>query len=116
VIRTFGHFEDEITKLKSFSPGIVIQSQSGRTVVSVADGIVAYVGNLRGYDNFVIMDHGDQYYTTYGGLGEALVSPNEYVLAGSELATIGIDGEVKFELRRGREPLDPIKWIRIDSF
>ncbi|MEW5994434.1 MAG: peptidoglycan DD-metalloendopeptidase family protein [Candidatus Zixiibacteriota bacterium] len=116
VVKAFGHFQDEVTRLKSFSPGITIESRAGRDVVAVADGTVAYVGNLRGYDNFVIIDHGDQYYSTYGGLGKTMVKPNEYVLSGTALATTNGEGLVKFELRRGREPLDPVKWIRIDSF
>jgi septal ring factor EnvC (AmiA/AmiB activator) len=71
---------------------------------------------LRGYGNFVIINHGDRYYSTYGGLGKMSVGTNEYVLAGTTLAQAGKEGLVKFELRHGREPLDPVKWIRIDSF
>ena len=29
---------------------------------------------------------------------------------------IGNAGVVKFELRKGRDPLDPIEWVKIDSF
>ncbi len=112
----FGHSVDEITKLKSFSPGISIRGRAGRDVVTVADGKVVYVGNLRGYGNFVIIDHDGQYYSTYGGLGTAQVEVNQYLPAGTLLAKAGRDGLVKFELRHGREPLDPVKWIRIDSF
>ena len=32
------------------------------------------------------------------------------------LGDAGEDGILKFELRKGREPLDPIKWIKFDSF
>ncbi|TET96618.1 MAG: hypothetical protein E3J26_00965, partial [Candidatus Zixiibacteriota bacterium] len=116
IVIGFGHSQDEITKLKSFSPGITIKGKPGRIVVAVADGTVAYVGSLRGYGNFVIINHGDRYYSTYGGLGKMSVGTNEYVLAGTTLAQAGKEGLMKFELRHGREPLDPVKWIRIDSF
>ena len=116
IVIGFGHSQDEITKLKSFSPGITIKGKPGRKVAAVADGTVAYVGNLRGYGNFVIINHDDRYYSTYGGLGKMSVGTNEYVLAGTTLAQAGKEGLVKFELRHGREPLDPVKWIRIDSF
>ncbi len=112
----FGYSQDEITKLRSFSPGITIEGMPGQKVVAVADGTVAYIGSLRGYDNFVIIDHGDRYYSTYGGLGKTSVNANEYLLAGTTLAQAGKEGMVKFELRHGREPLDPVKWIRIDTF
>lgn len=116
IVVGFGHSQDEITKLKSFSPGITIKGKLGRKVVAVADGTVAYVGSLRGYGEFVIMNHGDRYYSTYGGLGKTSVNTNEYLLAGTTLGQAGEEGLVKFELRHGREPLDPVKWIRIDSF
>jgi septal ring factor EnvC (AmiA/AmiB activator) len=116
IVVGFGHSQDEITKLKSFSPGITIKGKLGRKVVAVADGTVAYVGNLRGYGKFVIINHGDRYYSTYGGLGKTSVNTNEYLLAGTTLGQAGEEGLVKFELRHGREPLDPVKWIRIDSF
>jgi len=116
IVIGFGHSRDEITKLKSFSPGITIKGKPGQKVVAVADGTVAYVGSLRGYGNFVIINHGDRYYSTYGGLGKTSVNTNEYLLAETTLAQAGKEGLVKFELRRGREPLDPVKWIRIDSF
>jgi len=77
---------------------------------------VVYVGSLRGYGNFIIIDHDDQYYSTYGGLGKTSVEVNEYVLAGTTLASVGEKGQVKFELRHKREPLDPVKWIKIESF
>jgi septal ring factor EnvC (AmiA/AmiB activator) len=112
----FGELIHPVTKLKSFSAGISIKTGPGQKVVAVASGTVAYVGNLRGYGNFIIINHDDRYYTTYAGLGEMLVSVNEYVLAGNKVASAGDDGIVKFELREGRNPLDPIKWISIDSF
>ncbi len=116
IVVVFGHSEDKVTKLKSFSPGITIKGKAGGRVTAVADGTVAYIGNLRGYGNFVIIDHGDQYYSTYGGLGKTSVEINEYVVAGTTLALADRAGRVRFELRHGREPLDPVKWIRIDSF
>ncbi len=116
IVVGFGNHVDPVTKLKSFSPGITIKGKSGRKVVAVADGTVVYVGNLRGYGNFIIINHDDRYFSTYGGLGKTAVKTSEYVVAGTTLAYAGSDGLVKFELRKGRTPLDPVKWIRLDSF
>jgi lipoprotein NlpD len=85
-------------------------------VAAVASGTVAYVGNLRGYGNFIIINHDDRFYTTYAGITEVTVSVGEYVLAGNKLAEVAGEGVVKFELREGRTPLDPIEWISIESF
>ena len=112
----FGKSVDKTTNLKSFSPGISIQGRAGQPVYSIAAGSVAYVGDLRGYGNFVIIDHDGIYFTTYAGIAQANVQSGELVAGGTNLGEAGPDGLIKFELRKGREPLDPIKWISIDAF
>ena len=112
----FGNSVDKMTNLKSFSPGISIQGSAGRPVYSVAAGSVAYVGDLRGYGNFVIIDHDGIHFTTYAGIALAEVRSGELVAGGTKLGEAGPEGLIKFELRKGREPLDPIKWISIDAF
>lgn len=112
----FGKAVDKTTNLKSFSPGISIQGKAGQPVYSIAAGSVAYVGDLRGYGNFVIIDHDGIYFTTYAGIARAEVLSGELVAGGTKLGEAGPDGLIKFELRKGREPLDPIKWISIDAF
>ncbi len=116
IVTSFGASVDPVTNLRSFSPGIMIKGKSGRQVAAVASGTVAYIGELRGYGNFVIMDHDGEYYSTYAGLGQVSATQGQYVQSGWKLAVAGPDGMVKFELRRGRKPLDPVRWIRIDSY
>ena len=112
----FGKSVDKTTNLKSFSPGISIQGRAGQPVYSIAAGSVAYVGDLRGYGNFVIIDHDGIYFTTYAGIVRAEVVSGELLAGGTKLGEAGPEGLIKFELRKGREPLDPIKWISIDAF
>lgn len=115
IVETFGSKVHPVTHLKSFSPGVTIKAAAGRPVTAVAAGTVAYIGHLRGYGKFVILDHGDQYYSTYAGLDRVSVSVGRYMHAGDQLAEAASDGRVKIELREGREPLDPVKWIRFDA-
>ena len=116
VLVPFGPAVDPVTNLRSFSPGITIKARAKTPVRAIGTGEVAYVGNLRGYGKFIIINHDDQYYSTYAGLGEPSVQIGDFVTSSTELAGLGDDGQLKFELRKGREPLDPIPWIRIDSF
>ncbi|MCP4684866.1 MAG: peptidoglycan DD-metalloendopeptidase family protein [bacterium] len=111
----FGLHVHEVTRLESFSPGITIEGRAGRTVYAVASGTVAYAGNLRGYGNFVIINHDHQYYTTYAGLETVQVAQGQFLTARTKLGVSDSDGVIKFELRKGREPLDPVKWIKIES-
>lgn len=116
IIVPFGSAVHPVTHLKSFSPGIAIQGKPNAPVTSVGEGTVAYTGSLRGYGNFVIVDHDGVYFTTYAGLGETSVSIGQPVNAGSKLGTADQSGVVRFELRKGREALDPAEWIRLDAF
>ena len=116
ILGSFGESVDKVTKLKSFSPGIEVLGVPGDGVYAVAAGSIAYVGDLRGYGKFVIIDHDGQYFTTYAGLEQPLVIVGELVATGMKIGSSNVEGLVRFELRKGREPLDPIQWISIDAF
>ncbi|HVP06603.1 MAG TPA: peptidoglycan DD-metalloendopeptidase family protein [Candidatus Acidoferrum sp.] len=116
VILAYGTSVHPVTKLKSFSPGITIKGKPGDPVNAVSSGTVIYTGNLRGYGNFVIINHDNQYFTTYAGLDKIAVSTDQRVQAGTTVGDAADDGLVKFELRKGRQTLDPVEWIRIESF
>lgn len=111
----YGWKTDKKTYLKSFSPGIEITGNKKSAVYSVADGVIAYIGTLRGYGNFLIVEHEDGYYSMYSGLESLIVKENHVVRRGEKLGNTPT-GVIKFELRRGRDPIDPIEWIKIDSF
>jgi septal ring factor EnvC (AmiA/AmiB activator) len=116
IVVPFGSATDPITRLQSFSPGVTIQAAPGTPVKAVGAGEVAYVGNLRGYGQFIIINHDDQYYTTYAGLASLEVTTGDFVSSSKVLGPLDANGRLKFELRKGREPLDPVTWIRLDSF
>lgn len=111
----YGWKTDPVSNLKSFSPGIEISCQKKAAVKAVAPGVVAYIGTLRGYGNFLIIEHEDGYYSMYSGLENLIVEQNQIVGQGEKIGNVPT-GNIKFELRKGRESIDPIGWLRIDSF
>lgn len=116
IISSFGWKTDKYTKLKSFSPGIDIKPSPGHTAVATcAPGRVVYVGTLRGYRNFVIVEHDDDYYTTYAGLENIAVELDDLLDTGQPVGTGG-ENQVHFEIRKGREHLDPVIWLDINGF
>jgi septal ring factor EnvC (AmiA/AmiB activator) len=114
IIKGFGWKTDKTTKLKSFSPGIEISGKKKAPVMAIAPGVTAYVGNLRGYGNFVIVEHEDGFYSTYAGLDNLVIEQGQIVDAGDKLGNAPT-GVIKFELRQGREAIDPMEWMRIDA-
>jgi|CXWL01.1.fsa_nt_gi septal ring factor EnvC (AmiA/AmiB activator) len=116
IVTPYGPLVDSVTKLKSFSPGITIRAAASSEITSVAAGQIVYAGELRGYGQFVIVQHDYEHFTTYAGLGEILVQRGDRVESGTIVGQAREDGLVKFELRKGRESLDPLTWFRLDSF
>ncbi len=96
--------------------GIDIKTSPGSKVRAVAPGEVSFAGPLTGFGNCIIVGHGDGFYTLYGHLESLLVTQGYRV---GEGAAIGYIGETStpqgavlhFEIRKGKAPLDPGKWL-----
>lgn len=104
--------------------GIDIAADKGDSVMVVLDGTVHYIGNNNdGYGQFVLVRHNIRLpgkpnapiVTVYGNLGKVLVRPNETVRAGQKIAEVGSSGgldKLRFELRQGGQPLDPMIYLQ----
>jgi murein DD-endopeptidase MepM/ murein hydrolase activator NlpD len=85
-------------------------------VTAAADGLVAAVGELAGFEGYgtvVLVDDGESWSTLYAHLARADVAPGEWVVAGQPLGLAGCTGSctgthLHFELRRGGVPVDPL--------
>jgi murein DD-endopeptidase MepM/ murein hydrolase activator NlpD len=97
--------------------GINIAAPRGAPVSAVEGGEVAYAGNeLKGYGNLVLIKHPDGYITAYAHCDELLVKRGEKVGRGQVIAKVGTTGGVSepqlhFELRRGKQPVDPKEFL-----
>ncbi|HET8759649.1 MAG TPA: peptidoglycan DD-metalloendopeptidase family protein [Nitrospiria bacterium] len=94
--------------------GIDIKIAQREAIRAVADGKVAYASPLKGYGNVVIIDHGDQYLSLYANASSIRVHPGDDVGAGEplgEASAEGGDDRMYFELRHGKNPLDPLRWL-----
>lgn len=116
IVRRFGTIKDK-RGIKLTNPGIDIKGLSGSNVLAAATGMVIYINWLRGYGQFIIIDHGDGYYTLYANLIDIYVESGDMVRAGESIAKIGDLGSVEgpnlhFELRLRKESLDPLNWLR----
>jgi lipoprotein NlpD len=94
--------------------GIQIAVPEGTPVRAAADGVVAYVGDsIPSLGGLVIIKHGDGYTTVYGNADKLLVQRGQAVKRGQEIAVSGTSGAVTqpslhFEVRKGRDPIDPL--------
>lgn len=96
--------------------GIDIKTLAGSEISAIHKGKVVYVGQLRGYGNLLIIDHGQQYYSLLSRAAEFYKKEGEMV-AGGEVVGImsdqgGLLGEgLHFEIRHGADSQDPLEWV-----
>ncbi|PSJ80580.1 peptidoglycan DD-metalloendopeptidase family protein [Neisseria iguanae] len=84
-------------------------------VNSIAAGNVVYTGELEGYGNVVVVDHGDKYVSVYSGLNEIGVVKGYSVGQGHKIGTSGTlpSGEegLYLEIRYNGQNMNPLSWI-----
>ena len=110
VVQSFGKVVHPVYKTVVMNTGIDIAISGTTTVTCVAAGRVLYVGSMRGYGNFVMVDHGDKYLTIYSQLARISIENNEDIAPSGVLGTA--QGQVHFEIRRSTDPVDPEEWLR----
>lgn len=69
--------------------GISIRTRPKATVVSPADGWVAFAGPFRSYGRLLILNAGGGYYVLLAGMDQINVDVGQFVLAGEPVATMG---------------------------
>lgn len=117
VTRRFGRFRHPEYGTVTFNSGIDISTRTGEPVRAVARGRVEYAGDLSGYGNCIIVNHGGGYYTLYARTARIFVSQGATVERGAVIAEAGRDadgpgGSIHFEIRRSKTALDPGEWLR----
>jgi septal ring factor EnvC (AmiA/AmiB activator) len=115
VIATFGQ-QDPRYQLKKFQRGIVLRVAQAAPVRAVAGGTVVHAGPFRGYQDLVVLDHGQGLYTVYGHLEKAAPDKGAWADAGSILGQATYQPEdqaynVYFEIRVNGRPEDPLQWL-----
>ncbi len=96
--------------------GIDISGSRGQAVKAAASGRVVYAGNaLRGYGNLIIIKHNDDFLSAYAHNDKILVSDQQEVKAGQEIAKMGSTGTnaviLHFEIRYKGKSVDPVRYL-----
>jgi septal ring factor EnvC (AmiA/AmiB activator) len=94
------------------SHGIEIEVSGELPVKSVWSGKVVFANVFKGYNNLLIIDHGDGYYTLYAQTSQLSCNVGDKISRGQVVAqTDGSGGRFYFEIRKGGTPLDPKDWL-----
>lgn len=101
-------------RAESDGPGLEFRAPVGTAVRAVTAGRVAFSDRYGSYGRLVILDHGDGYYTVYGGLGAVEVRVGDDLSRSARIGSIGTDfspSALFFEVRKGTRTLEPRGWL-----
>jgi septal ring factor EnvC (AmiA/AmiB activator) len=101
-------------RAESDGPGLEFRAPVGTAVRAVTAGRVAFSDRYGSYGRLVILDHGDGYYTVYGGLGAVEVRVGDDLSRSARIGSIGTDftpSALFFEVRKGTRTLEPRSWL-----
>jgi len=72
---------------------------------------VLYIGWARGLERFVVVDHGGSIYTVYGNIDRLLINEGDQLVRGEQFA-VTTGARLHFEVRDGKDAVDPLTWLR----
>jgi septal ring factor EnvC (AmiA/AmiB activator) len=101
-------------RAESDGPGLEFQAPVGTAVRAAAAGRVAFSDRYGSYGRLLILDHGNGYYTVYGGLGSVEVRVGDDLSRQARIGSIGTDfapSALFFEVRKGTRTLEPRSWL-----
>ncbi len=113
---TYGRKKHSPYRSILYNNGVLIRTERNEPVRAVFAGRVVFANWFRGYGNIMIIDHGHHYYTLLAHLSSMYKKAGDPVRGGEVVATTGPsstpgEGELYFEIRYHKRPLDPSQWL-----
>jgi septal ring factor EnvC (AmiA/AmiB activator) len=115
IIKSFGTYVDKFNT-EATSSGINIETDDHTEVKAIYAGIVVFKGEVAGYGNMVVIDHGQQYHSLVSGLESILVEKGDKIATGQTLGIMGsnttlLSRGLHLEIRYEADPVDPLLWL-----
>lgn len=116
----FGKRKDPINKKSAFHPGVDIRGKRGEKIYATADGVVIKAFRNGGYGNYVLIDHGNGYTTSFAHMQKYLVQKGDRIVRGQVIGLIGNSGRstgphLHYEIALDDKVINPHKFMKIAS-
>ena len=121
VITKFGKKKDPKLNTITEENGINIKTNKNAPVYSVLDGNVARVDYQRRLGNFVIISHGEGYFTVYTNIKNIAVREGDYIASNIQIANVNDEPNdpnisssyyLHFEIWENESKLNPELWLK----
>ncbi len=117
ITRHFGKQNHPIHKqVQITNNGIDIRASGNNKVMAIYSGVVAGIQYVPGYQNTLIVQHGD-YYSVYSNLENVGVKKGMSINSGQQIGTAGKNNqngylEVHLEIWKGKQRMNPAVWLK----
>lgn len=106
IVVGFGQMRDSVR-----NNGVLLQTADNTPVFAMSNGTVLFSGELPGFGQIIVIDHGDNYTSVYSGV-LAQVGKGSRVKTGQQIANSGSEnnqpmGGIYIELRHLGKPVNP---------
>lgn len=96
--------------------GILFESPMGSMVKAIATGTIAWIGNIDGIGDTIILNHGRDFYSIYSRVQLSKINIGDIIEEGSPFTKVALNPSplgtgLYFEIREQGKPTDPLRWI-----
>ncbi len=114
----FGKRKDPKNHKSAFHTGIDFRGERGEPVYATADGVVRNAFRNGGYGNYILIDHGNGYTSSFSHLQKYMVHKGDRVERGQIVGMIGNTGRstgshLHYEIALGNKPINPYKFLKV---
>lgn len=102
----------------NFNKGIFIEGPDTE-VKAIFPGRVDFSGQLKGYGEIVVINHGSRFFSISARLSKRLKEEGDMVRYGDVIGLVGknettMKARLYFEIRKAGQSLDPLSWLQVD--
>ena len=116
----FGKRKDPMNGESAFHTGLDFRSGRGSKIYATADGVVKKSFLNGGYGNFILIEHGNGYTTSFSHMQKRLVRDGEKVHRGQLIGYVGNSGRstgphLHYEICLDDKPINPYTFMQVAS-
>ncbi len=109
----FGKYKNPQYSTSVISNGIEVEIKSPSDIFPIFPGKVIYARWFKGYNNLVVIDHGNYVISIYGFLQISYAKEGEWVTTNKAIGRLSSEPYVYYlEVRDKYIPVDPLGWLR----
>lgn len=117
----YGKRKDPLNKKSAFHSGIDFRGKRGEQIHATADGVVKKACRNGGYGNYLLIDHGNGYTTSFSHMKKYLVHKGDRVERGQVIGLVGNSGRstgshLHYEIALDNKTINPYKFLQAARF